>query len=303
MREYQEQKIKYLIHGLVMYGLKSNEVSHNSISRTPIAYYGGKISMLTHILPMIPDHEVYTETFFGGGAVFFAKDKAKNETINDTLDICIVFYKVVKTDFLNLKTLIDGTLVSRTQHLEALAIWKDPGSFSDLKKAWAFWVTCNFSFSNKPGGGIKYSNHQTSPVPEQMRNKKKRFTDWLVHRLEDASIENNDAKKILLSRNVTKAFHYIDPPYFNADMGHYPGFTENDLTDLLDVCEQITGNFLLSNYDSEVLNQYVIKNNWFKKEIRQRLKAPKISNRNKVEVLISNYSPTCLIKNSLFKTN
>jgi DNA adenine methylase len=277
-------------------------MSHNSISRTPIAYYGGKISLLSHILPMIPAHEVYTETFFGGGAVFFAKEPAKNETINDLLDICVTFYKTVKTDFKNLKALIDSTLVSRTQHLRALEIWNNPAEHSELDQAWAFWVTCNFSFSNKPGGGIKYSNHQTSPVPTQMVNKKKRFTDWLVARLESVTIENNDALVILKSRNVPKAFHYLDPPYFNADMGHYDGYTESQLIDLLEVCQTLTGHFLLSNYQSEVLDHYVEKNVWFKKEIHQRLKAPKIKNRARLEILVSNYSPTCLIENSLFKS-
>ena len=40
--------------------------------------------MLQHILPNIPEHKIYTETFFGGGAVFFAKEKAESEIINDT---------------------------------------------------------------------------------------------------------------------------------------------------------------------------------------------------------------------------
>ena len=38
--------------------------------RTPITYYGGKQTMLPHILPLIPNHEVYTEAFCGGAAVF-----------------------------------------------------------------------------------------------------------------------------------------------------------------------------------------------------------------------------------------
>lgn len=41
---------------------------------TPISYYGGKQSMLPHILPLIPKHEIYVEPFFGGGAVFWAKE-------------------------------------------------------------------------------------------------------------------------------------------------------------------------------------------------------------------------------------
>lgn len=51
--------------------------------RTPISYYGGKQQMLRHILPLIPDHETYVEPFFGGGAVFWAKQPVNQEIIND----------------------------------------------------------------------------------------------------------------------------------------------------------------------------------------------------------------------------
>lgn len=37
--------------------------------RTPISYYGGKQTMLKHILPLIPPHHIYTEAFCGGAAV------------------------------------------------------------------------------------------------------------------------------------------------------------------------------------------------------------------------------------------
>lgn len=277
-------------------------MSGNINSNTPIAYYGGKISLLSHILPMIPPHNVYTETFFGGGAVFFVKEKSKNETINDKLDICVNFYRTIKIHFSELKKEIDSTLMSRRMHNEALEIFRNPDNYSDIKKAWAFWLTCNFSFGNKPGAGIKYSNHQTTVVVEQMKNKKRNFTDWLVHRLEDAFIENTDAKTCLLSRNVPTAFHYLDPPYFNADMGHYGHWTEADLIELLNVCELLSGKFLLSNYNSDVLNSFIQKNGWYKKEIPKRLMAPKIKNRDKIEVLVSNYTISDLIINPLFKS-
>ncbi|MBN8640696.1 MAG: DNA adenine methylase [Flavobacteriales bacterium] len=41
------------------------------MTKTPISYYGGKQNMLKHILPLIPDHKIFTETYFGGGALFF----------------------------------------------------------------------------------------------------------------------------------------------------------------------------------------------------------------------------------------
>ena len=45
--------------------------------RTPISYYGGKQTMLKHILPLIPRHRIYTEAFCGGAAVLFANVRPK----------------------------------------------------------------------------------------------------------------------------------------------------------------------------------------------------------------------------------
>lgn len=67
--------------------------------KTPIAYYGGKQAIIHHILALVPAHEVYTEVFFGGGTLFWAKEPTKNETINDKLDIVINFYKVLRANF------------------------------------------------------------------------------------------------------------------------------------------------------------------------------------------------------------
>lgn len=75
--------------------------------------------MLHEIIPLIPKHEVYTETFFGGGSVFFRKEPAKNETINDRLDMVINFYTILKTQYRSLKNLIDSSLLSRTTHTHA----------------------------------------------------------------------------------------------------------------------------------------------------------------------------------------
>lgn len=79
--------------------------------RTPISYYGGKQTMLPYILPLIPKHEIYTESFFGGGAVFWAKTPVKTEIINDFNANVYNFYKVLKNDFQKLKSLATDTNV------------------------------------------------------------------------------------------------------------------------------------------------------------------------------------------------
>ncbi|MEG0518987.1 MAG: DNA adenine methylase, partial [Bacteroidales bacterium] len=49
--------------------------------KTPISYYGGKQTLLKHILPLIPEHSLYTEAFAGGCAVLFAKEPVPFEVI------------------------------------------------------------------------------------------------------------------------------------------------------------------------------------------------------------------------------
>ncbi|MDR1937317.1 MAG: DNA adenine methylase [Tannerellaceae bacterium] len=71
--------------------------------KTPITYYGGKQQMLRHILPLIPKHRIYVEPFFGGGAVFWGKEPAKVEFINDHDGEVINFYRVLKLQFPELK--------------------------------------------------------------------------------------------------------------------------------------------------------------------------------------------------------
>ncbi len=48
-----------------------------------IKYPGSKSRLAQWICSLMPKHKVYLEPFFGGGAVFFNKDSAAIETIND----------------------------------------------------------------------------------------------------------------------------------------------------------------------------------------------------------------------------
>jgi DNA adenine methylase len=117
--------------------------------KTPISYYGGKQSLLPVILPLIPEHHLYCEPFCGGAAVFWAKEHSEVEVINDLNSEVINFYATMQTQFEALYELIQATLQSRKQHSDAGVIYKNPHLFSNVDRAWAFWVQCNQSFSAK----------------------------------------------------------------------------------------------------------------------------------------------------------
>ena len=245
--------------------------------------------MLNVILPLIPKHKIYVEPFFGGGAVYFAKEKVSSEIINDTNSFVINFYKVLKENFKELKSKIDSTLYSRATYKVCLNIYKIPHLFDNLQKAWAFWVLTSQGFSGIIGS---WSYDKDSSKARTFRNKKLRFTEEIVKRIEETQIESTDALKVIKSRDTIYTFHFIDPPYVGADQGHYKGYSEQEFIDLLDILSNIKGKFLLTSYNSVLLDTYVKKNNWNQVKIKKPLTAYKSTGgkrKTKIEVLTINY--------------
>ncbi|QNM84908.1 DNA adenine methylase [Polaribacter pectinis] len=258
--------------------------------KTPISYYGGKINMISTILPLIPKHKIYTEAFFGGGAIFFAKEKVEAETINDINNMVVNFYEVIQTDFDNLKEKIEATLFSRATYTVAWSIYRMPHLFNKLQQAFAFYIATNMGFSCKIGswGYDKYGKRVKA-----FWNKKMIFDDAIAKRLERTQIESNDACKVIKSRDAIDAFHYVDPPYYNSNMGHYSDYSKADYERLLETLSNIKGKFLLSSYPSDILDEHITKNTWYTKTITKVLSASKgitgQKRKTKVEVLTANY--------------
>lgn len=261
--------------------------------RTPITYYGGKITMTKYILPLIPKHSCYVEPFLGGGAVFWAKKTSKTEVLNDFNNHVMNFYQVLKTDFKALQQLIQSTLHSRNTYKAALSMYWMPDLFSKIQRAWAFWTLTSQGFS---GGIGSWTYSKTGKKAKVTANKRKAFTKELSDRLERVILDCNDALKVIKSHDCKETFFYIDPPYVGAYQGHYEGYTEYDFENLLELLSKIEGKFLLSSYDSEMLQSFVKANNWSIQYVEKPLTASKVNTKNpkrkkKIEVLTMNYTP------------
>jgi DNA adenine methylase len=256
--------------------------------KTPISYYGGKQSMIKDILPLIPEHNTYVEPFCGGAAIFFAKPISKIEVINDLNGNVANFYEVMKTDFDKLKRLVSVTIHSCKTYSDATLIYKNPHLFSKVRRAWAFWICCNMSYGSSPGGGWAFQKRDKNRCSLKLINAAISFSETFNERIKHVSVECNDAIKVITRFDCEDTFHYIDPPYYNANMGHYAGYTEENFKELLTVLSKdIKGKFLLSSYNSEVLKEYVAANGWVQKFIDKPLSMSK--GKRKVEVLTANY--------------
>lgn len=260
--------------------------------KTPISYWGGKQNLCTKILELIPEHNTYVEPFFGGGAVFFGKQRSGVEVINDTNKEVINFYRVVQNDFSSLEKEIRVTLHSRDLHRKASVIYNNGDMFSELKRAWAFWTLASQSFSSiiDSSWGYDIIRNTTS---KKINNKREAFTEDYAIRLQDVQIECTDALRIIRSRDTKDSFFYCDPPYYNSDCGHYDGYSIDDFENLLKLLSQIEGKFLLSSYPSDILKKYSTEFKWHLKSFEMTI-SPGHNNstkRNKkIEVLTSNYT-------------
>lgn len=271
---------------LIVEDCKFNLTETNNQMKTPISYYGGKQQLLSTILPLIPDHKIYTEPFFGGGAVFWAKQPSQVEVINDLNGAVVNFYQVLQSDYFELKRLVDGTLHSRGLYKHAMSIYELPHLFPAVTRAWAFWVVTQLGFSKQIG---TFAVNRENRGIVELSNRIAAFTDTYSERLKQTFIESNDACEVIKYRDTVDTFHYVDPPYVDSDQGHYGGYMQEHFNVLLQTLAGCKGKFLMSSYPNAELSRYVVANGWYQKNIEKHLSASCTTGRKKVEMLTANY--------------
>jgi DNA adenine methylase len=126
----------------------------------------------------------------------------------------------------------------------------------------------------------------------QIQRLKEQFTMLYARRLERTSIFCRDAVSVIKLTDTRTTFHYVDPPYINTDMGHYPDYTEADFIRLLDTLSGIGGKFMLSSFPSEILADYTQRFKWRTVNINMARSA---GEGRKTEVLTMNY-PGVIVK-------
>ncbi|TMR92128.1 DNA adenine methylase [Nonomuraea basaltis] len=87
--------------------------------RPPFQYYGATGKLAPILASLLPKHEVYYEPFARSAAVFFAKDPAEIETINDIDGDLIAFMRALRDQPRALQRAIQLTPYARAEHAAA----------------------------------------------------------------------------------------------------------------------------------------------------------------------------------------
>ena len=207
------------------------------------------------ILPLVPSHDLYTEVFAGGAALLFAKKPVRVNVINDLNGELVNFYRTIVTDFDALRLEVLSTIHSREQHDVAWFIYRHPDYFDKIKRAWAIWTLSRLGFSGIFSNSFSFARTTGKNYP-RVQTAKDWFLTELKDLLEQCTIEQDDAMKILVRYDIPTAFHFVDPPYVGSNMGHYSGmFSEEDLRHLLDILSRLKGKFMLTMYPNDLIQQ------------------------------------------------
>ena len=201
--------------------------THDKRLDSPFRYPGGKFYALKFIMPFVKavEHDEYREPFVGGGAVFFGKEKARFNWLNDLDGDLVVTYRVIADpeQRIQLAERLGRETASPARHSEVKNI--QPNSL--LETAFRTYYLNRTSFSgilHKPAWGYKIGQSvEPKGWPKKIME--------AGPKLDEVKLTNLDFEEVLNAPpEGTKVFLYLDPPYYASDQkrAYQKSFTKNE---------------------------------------------------------------------------
>jgi DNA adenine methylase len=220
-----------------------------------LKYPGAKWSIAEWIIGKLPAHQKYVEPYFGSGAVFFHKEPAAYECINDLSGDVVNLFRTIREDGERLTALVEMTPWAREEYNASTALASD-----STEQARRFLVHCWQSF----GRGIPAvkTGWKTKSSPYTLLRWANLPTDLsvIVERLRATQIECRPAIDIIRRHRDEDTLLYCDPPYPRSLRRR---FYEHEMTneeheELLDALLSHPGPVALSGYHCELYDARLV---------------------------------------------
>lgn len=225
----------------------------------PFSWMGGKSELAAKIVAMMPRHQIYVEPYFGSGAVFFKKNAAPVEIINDKDLNVVSFFRVLRDEtmfarFYEQIRLIPFSRSEISRYYDAL---KCPAG-DPVERAIAFFVVARQCFgsnvrpNSQAGWGytITQVSGGTSGSVHRFQESISKLPD-IRERLLRTQIECDDGLAVLGRFDTPNTLGYLDPPYHPDTRTHgtyWHELKEGQHTQLVDFLLDASGKYLLSGY-------------------------------------------------------
>lgn len=200
--------------------------------------------MADKLLPLFPDHTCYVEAFAGAAALYFLKEPAEVEVLNDVNSELINLYRVVKHHLEEFVRQFKWALSSRK-----IYEWHQvtpPETLTDIQRAARFFYLQKLAFGGKVDGQVFGTATTSPPRLNLLRLEEDLSAAWI--RLAATYIENLDWHKVVEKYDRDHTLHYLDPPYWETEgygvefgFGHYERMSE--------LAKQCAGSMIVSIND------------------------------------------------------
>lgn len=177
-----------------------------------IPWIGGKRRIADTLLNRFPAHTCYVEVFAGGAALYFMKNAAPVEVINDVNGDVINLYRVVQNHLEEFVRQFKWALSSRE-----LFKWlqETPShTLTDIQRAARFFYLQHHAFGGKVEGQ-SWGAATTAPPVNLLRIEESLSAAHL--RLSGAYIERLDWSACLDKYDRAHTLFYLDPPYWQTE--------------------------------------------------------------------------------------
>jgi len=241
---------------------------------------GNKSKIADEIQKQFPQHNTYIEPFFGAGGMFFNKQKAKHNFVNDLDSDVFNLFNVVR----NQKNELSEAVFNMPIHSDLLKHWKANKETEPVKKALRFLMLSNFTL-NGTGSQLRFMTNDTKQnILELLPATNKVLFDVVF----DNSCFREFLNKISFrgrEADTENSFIYCDPPYLNTVDNYSHSFKEQDAQDLFDCLIETACKFAYSEFDNPFILQQAEKRglNIIVIGERQNLK------NRRTEILVTNY--------------
>ena len=272
--------------------------------RYPFAYFGGKVSWLDFILPLLDEScRHFVDVFGGSGSVVFNVPQFKWRTYNDINKQLYHFFKTLREQPDELVRQIG--LTPRSRHEFEISrdseLWEN--NLSDIEKARRTFISVSQSILSIMRGTASWSYSLATkeggrkPSPNVMRDRVER----VAREIAMVNLENKPWDDILQRYDDEGVLMYLDPPYLmevrcGAKAYQYE-MERDEHVKMLKMIHQAKSKVILSGYDNDLYDD--ILDGWHKSVSEPRVMRSTSSfldedtreDKKRIEVCWTNYKP------------
>lgn len=209
-----------------------------------IPWIGGKRRLAKHILPLFPKHECYVEPFCGAAALYFIKEAAHVEVLNDINGELVNLYRVVRHHLEEFTRQFKWALTSReiykwTQITPAETL-------TDIQSAARFYYLQKLAFGGRVNNPT-FGTATTSPPRFNLLRLEEDLSQAHL-RLCRTYIEHLAWQDCIRKYDRAHTLFYCDPPYWGTE-GYGVDFGLEQYDQMAELARTIKGSMIISVND------------------------------------------------------